>query len=101
MWLGYSENDFQQQYYMKVGNHNFALIPDFVVMPVSNKGHYSAPIIIEAKLSISTPSELQETKVQTRSYAKLLGTKYAVIVSKDKIWTTTKFDDYEEVVFEH
>ncbi len=62
--LGYTENEYQQQLYMEIGNHNHALIPDFVIHPIVTSGHQSAAFIIEAKLSISSTKLLEEAKTQ-------------------------------------
>ena len=97
--LGYSADDYVQQLQIRVGNHNYKLIPDFVILPVVSSGHYSASFLIEAKLSIPTLSLLEETKIQARSYAKQLGAKYSVIASKEKVWITERSDDYSENIF--
>ncbi|MBP3377030.1 MAG: type I restriction enzyme HsdR N-terminal domain-containing protein [Clostridia bacterium] len=97
--LGYSADDYVQQLQIRVGNHNYKLIPDFVILPVVSSGHYSASFLIEAKLSIPTLSLLEETKIQARSYAKQLGAKYSVIASKEKVWITEQSDDYSENIF--
>ena len=86
--------------YVEIGNHNHALIPDFVIKPRSVYGHYSGEIIIEAKRSITRDRLLLETKTQVRSYAKLLGAKYAVIAAQEKIWVMSATDDYSVSVFE-
>ena len=39
--LGFDEKDYVQQMYVEIGNHNYALIPDFVIKPISTNGHYS------------------------------------------------------------
>ena len=98
--LGYSEADYVQQLYIEIGNHNHALIPDFVLYPVSSQGHYSGFTVIEAKRSISGKKQLEETKTQVRSYAKLLGVSYAAIASKEKVWIMSVKDDYSEAIFE-
>lgn len=92
--LGYTESDWVQQLQIRVGNHNFKLIPDFIVKPIITNGHHSAFFHIEAKYSISTQKELEEVKIQARSYAKQLGAPYSVIASKEGIWISTKEDDY-------
>lgn len=97
--LGYSDDDYVQQLYIEIGNHNHAIIPDFVILPETSKGHYSAYFLIEAKLSISNNKFLEEVKTQARSYAKQLGAKYSVIASKEKVWITCREDDYSESVF--
>ncbi len=94
--LGYTENEYQQQLYMEIGNHNHALIPDFVIHPIVTSGHQSAAFIIEAKLSISSTKLLEEAKTQARGYAKLLNAKYSVIAAKEGIWISDARDDYSK-----
>jgi len=96
--LGYDEKDYLQQLYIEIGNHNHALIPDFVINPVVSKGHQSAAYLIEAKYSISTTKLLEEAKTQARGYAKLLNAHYSVIAAKEGIWVTSKEDDYSQDV---
>lgn len=98
--LGYTKDDYVQQLYIEIGNHNHALIPDFVLSPVKTGGHVSAFAIIEAKKSILSEKILNETKKQARSYAIMLKTRYSVIASKEKIWVTSARDDYSKTVFE-
>lgn len=92
--LGYAEKNYKQQLYIEIGNHNHALIPDFVIHPIVSKGHQSADFLIEAKFSISSNKLLEEAKTQARGYAKLLSAKYSVIASKEGIWITDVADDY-------
>ena len=37
--LGYSDDLYTQQLYIEIGNHNHALIPDFVLLPRRSSGH--------------------------------------------------------------
>lgn len=97
--LGYREDEYEQQHRVEVGNHNVTLIPDFVLSPVSSKGHYSGYATIEAKRSITNEKQMEETKVQARSYAKMVGAKYSVIASQEGIWITGASDDYTKEVF--
>lgn len=97
--LGYTENDYTRQLYIEIGNHNHALIPDFVLLPQRAIGHASAFAIIEAKKSIPNEKMLEETKIQARSYANLLQTKYSVIASMEKVWVTSHEDDYSSSIF--
>ncbi|MGN1105487.1 MAG: hypothetical protein ACI4RH_02465 [Huintestinicola sp.] len=97
--LGYDENEYVQQLYIEIGNHNHALIPDFVLMPKVTKGHHSAFALIEAKLCISNQKEMEAVKTQARSYAVQLKAKYAVIADKNKIWVISSEDDYSEDIF--
>ncbi|SKB83943.1 Type I restriction enzyme R protein N terminus (HSDR_N) [Lachnospiraceae bacterium] len=97
--LGYEESEYKQQLYIEIGNHNYALIPDFVLSPATSKGHYSGYAIIEAKRSITSEKQMEETKTQARSYAKILGAKYSSIASQEGIWVTSSRDDYTKDVF--
>lgn len=94
--LGYAEDEYVQQLQIRVGNHNFKLIPDFTINPVVANGHHSAKYHIEVKYSIQSSKILEEVKIQARSYAKQLGTEYSVIVDKERIWISAKSDDYEK-----
>ena len=38
--------------------------------------------------------------MQARSYAKILGAKFSVIASMEKVWVTSAADDYEKSIFE-
>ncbi len=98
--LGYSETDYVKQLSVALGNHNRALIPDFVLNPRCTSGHYAADIIIEAKRSIKNEAQLEDVKIQARSYAKMLGTRYSVIASQEKVWITSSKDDYADTIFE-
>lgn len=94
--LGYSEANYRQQLYIEIGNHNFALIPDFVILPQVTSEHHSAYILLEAKLSIATAKLLRAAKKQARSYAKQLGAVYCIVASKEGIWISHFQDDYDE-----
>lgn len=96
--LGYTEKDYKQQLYIEIGNHNHALIPDFVINPIVSKGHQSADFLVEAKYSISSNKLLEEAKTQARGYAKLLNAKYSVIAAKEGVWITDVADDYTESI---
>lgn len=98
--LGYSESDYKQQMYVEIGNHNKALIPDFVLLPDERRGFASGYAIIEAKRSIKSENELKEVMVQARSYAKILTAKYCAVASMEKIWITQRKDNYDELIFE-
>ena len=99
--LGYSETDYVQQLYIEIGNHNHALIPDFVLLPKKKQNGFAAFAVIEAKLSVTKEKELSEAKKQARSYAKLLNAKKISVISKEKIWIFGDKDDFEKCVFEH
>lgn len=92
--LGYSESEYLEQLYIEIGNHNHALIPDFVIHPIVTSGHQSADFLIEAKCSIPSTIQLEEAKKQARGYAKLLNAKYSVVAAKEGIWISQAKDDY-------
>lgn len=99
--IGYTETDYIQQLYIEIGNHNHALIPDFVLLPKKKQNGYTAYAVVEAKLSITKEKELSEAKKQARSYAKLLSAKKISVISKEKIWIFSDKDDFEKCLFEH
>ena len=96
--LDYSETDYLQQMKIMVGNHNYVLIPDFVLRPDITYGKESAFALIEAKFSIRNKKEFADTQIQARSYARQLHTKFSVIADKNNIWIMSEQDDYEEVI---
>lgn len=97
--MGYSENEYMQQMYIEIGNHNHALIPDFVLKPQRSNGHQSGYAIIEAKRSIKNAKQLEDAKGQVRSYAKQLRAKYSAVASMEKICVMSSQDDYTEEIF--
>ena len=54
---------------------------------------------LQAKLSITNQKQLEETITQARSYAKLLGAKYQMIASKEKMWLFSEEDDFAKDIF--
>jgi len=98
--LGYSEEEYVQQLYIEIGNHNHALIPDFVLLPITTRGRQSGFALIEAKHTIPNQKEMEEIRIQARSYARQLNVKYAVIASKDKVWVSSPDDDFTSDIFE-
>ncbi|WP_300708089.1 hypothetical protein [uncultured Desulfovibrio sp.] len=96
--LGYAKEEYQQQLYIEIGNHNFALIPDFVILPVFFHDHYSAYFLLEAKLSITSAKQLASAKKQAGSYARQLGAAYCVVASQQGIWVSSAHDGYQQDV---
>lgn len=97
--LGYSDKEWEPQMYIEIGNHNKAIIPDFVILPNKTKGKQSAFAVIEAKLTIPNQKFLEDVQIQARSYARQLGARYSVIASKEKIRIYTAKDLYSEEIF--
>ena len=50
--LGYTREEYQQQLYIEIGNHSYALIPDFVVHPLFVHDHYSAWVMTSREDSL-------------------------------------------------
>ncbi|MDD6658500.1 MAG: type I restriction enzyme HsdR N-terminal domain-containing protein [Eubacteriales bacterium] len=95
--LKYKECDYTQQFRIKLGNHNTALIPDFVLLP--NSENKTAFAIIEAKITIPNKKALETVKVQAKSYARQLLAKYCIIASQEKVWIYCINDDYSKEIF--
>ena len=98
--MGYTEEDYIKQLYIRVGNNNHLLIPDFVVNPEISLGHQKADLIVEAKYSIYTKKLLEKSKTQARGYAKILNTKYSMVASREGIWLTMITDDYSDNIIQ-
>ncbi|WP_019133481.1 hypothetical protein [Kallipyga massiliensis] len=98
--LGYSEADYIKQLYIRVGNDNHLLIPDFVINPVTSLGHQKADFVIEAKFTLVSRKAIEAAKIQARSYAKILSAKYAVLSSKEGIWIMDAGDDYSQCILQ-
>ena len=98
--LGYTEEDYRQQMYVEIGNHNNTLIPDFVLLPNERHGSASGTAVIEAKRSIPNTKKLEEVMVQASSYAKLLMARYCVVAAQEKIWISERRDNYETIIFQ-
>lgn len=56
---------------------------------------------MEAKRSIKNEKQLEDAKLQVRSYAKLLGARYTVIASMEKVWVTSYKDDFSEHIYDY
>ena len=97
--IGYNDNDYIQQLYLEIGNHNHTLIPDFVLLPQMKGNYKTAFAVVEAKRSITTTKALNDAKSQVRSYAKLLGSNFAAIISQEKVWVYSADDDYSKEIF--
>lgn len=97
--LGYKDNEYTQQFRIEIGNHNNTLIPDFLVMPSEIQGRQSAFSVIEAKIDIPGSDAFEEVKIQARSYGRQTLAKYVVIADKNKIWVSSRDDDYVNDIF--
>lgn len=90
--LGYNETDWTRQLELKAGRSEKA-IPDFVFFAKGQKHFESAPLVIEAKLDMSSVTEQQKAFRQALSYARMLRSKLMAICDKERI-IVYKVDDY-------
>lgn len=97
--LKYKDNDYTQQLHIELGNHNTTLIPDFILLPDETVGKKKGFAIVEAKNNIPNKKAFEDAKVQARSYARQLLTKYSVIASDSKIFISSCDDDFENDFF--
>lgn len=82
--LGYRKSDWTRQLQLKAGRKEKA-IPDFVFFPQGATHFESAPLVIEAKLDMSSMIELQKAFRQALSYARLLRSKFMGICDKERM----------------
>jgi hypothetical protein len=99
--LGYSEQDYEQQLYIPIGNHNGTLIPDFVIRPRIQNENPTAFFLIEAKKSIAAARDLEDAKRQARSYARQLNAAFTVVASQEGLWIASVADDYTQDILIH
>lgn len=99
--LGYNDNDYIRQLYIKVGNNNHLLIPDFVINPIYSPGHQKADFIIEVKYSLLSKKSVETAEIQARGYAKILNAKYSVLASKERVWVMDREDDYSDSILSY
>ncbi len=82
--LGYTEQDWDRQLSQKAGR-GLKAIPDFVFFPKGEKHFASAPMVIEAKLDMSSVIELQKAFKQGLSYARMLRSQIMGICDKERL----------------
>lgn len=81
--IGYHESNWTRQLQLKAGRKEKA-IPDFVFFPQGATHFESAPLVIEAKLDMSSMIEEQKAFRQALSYAHLLRSKFMGICDKER-----------------
>lgn len=81
--IGYHESNWTRQLQLKAGRKEKA-IPDFVFFPQGATHFESAPLVIEAKLDMSSMIEEQKAFRQALSYARLLRSKFMGICDKER-----------------
>ena len=82
--LGYREEDWTRQLSQKAGR-GLKAIPDFVFFPKGEKHFASAPMIIEAKLDMSSIAEQRNAFSQGLSYARMLRNSIMGICDKERL----------------
>lgn len=82
--LGYQESDWTRQLELKAGRKEKA-IPDFVFFAKGLKHFESAPMVIEAKLDMSSMTEMQKAFRQALSYARMLRSRIMGICDQERI----------------
>lgn len=84
--LGYSKTDWTRQLVLKFGRGNKG-IPDFVFFAHKEKDAdvWSSPMVIEAKLDMSSMAEMQNAYSQALSYARMLRSSLMAICDKERI----------------
>lgn len=82
--LGYTDTDWTRQLVQKAGRGQKA-IPDFVFFPSGELHLQNAPLLIEAKLSMSSQSEFHKAFNQAYSYARLMRASLMGICDKDRL----------------
>lgn len=82
--LGYNDTDWTRQLELKAGRQEKA-IPDFVFYAHGDSHFELAPLVIEAKLDMSSTSEQDKAFRQCFSYARLLQSKLMGICDKERI----------------
>ena len=82
--LGYIDTDWTRQLSQKAGRDEKA-IPDFVFFPRGEKHFENAPMVIEAKLDMSSIREQKKAYKQCQSYAKMLSSKLMAICDKERL----------------
>lgn len=82
--LGYAESDWTRQLSQKAGRNEKA-IPDFVFFPKGEKHFASAPMVIEAKLNMSSIQDRQKAFCQCLSYARMLRSSIMGICDKERL----------------
>lgn len=81
--IGYNDSDWTRQLQLKAGRKEKA-IPDFVFFPQGAVHFESAPLVIEAKLDMSSMVEEQKAFRQALSYARLLRSRLMGICDKER-----------------
>ena len=94
--LGWESENWCRQMSVRIGRGT-SKYPDYVINPIYTKNHEHGDIVLEAKLTIPNQKQLEIDRGQAHSYAKLLGSKAYVLVSKEGIWISVLDDDFTSI----
>ena len=97
--LGWNPENWCRQMPVRIGR-GVSKYPDYVINPVYTKNNERGEIVLEAKLTIPNKKQLETDRGQAHSYAKLLGARAYVLVSKEGIWLAKNDDDFS-TMFEY
>lgn len=93
--LGFKKEDWVCQYSVRIGRDN-ASRPDYVIgLKESVRGHASADLVFEAKLTIPNKRQREQDYGQVLAYAGILSSRIATLVSKEGIWIYKKEDKFD------
>lgn len=93
--LGFKKEDWVCQYSVRIGRDN-ASRPDYVIgLKESVRGHASADLVFEAKLTIPNKKQREKDYGQALAYAGILSSRIATLVSKEGIWIYKKEDKFD------
>ena len=93
--LGFKKENWICQYSVRIGRDNSSR-PDYVIgLKESVRGHASADLVFEAKLTIPNKKQREKDYGQTLAYAGILSSRIATLVSKEGIWIYKKEDKFD------
>lgn len=93
--LGFKKEDWVCQYSVRIGRDNSSR-PDYVIgLKESVRGHASADLVFEAKLTIPNKKQREKDYGQALAYAGILSSRIATLVSKEGIWIYKKEDKFD------
>ena len=94
--LGWKPENWCRQMPVRVGR-GISKYPDYVINPSHAKYNERGENVLEAKLTIPNKKQVERDRGQANSYAKLLGARAYVLVSKEGIWIAEKEDGFSEI----
>ena len=87
--LGFKEKDWIRQLPLKMGRQS-KYYPDYAILASTINGKEKAKLILEAKYSISSDKQLEESFSQARSYGLRLQSEKIILADRDFVWVYGK-----------